>query len=1307
MWTSLRGRFVVLMLLTMGGGMAAAILIINEIERDEALRAIEREETSLADSVRQVVASSLEREAADRRRLRQLTEELAHSRSVLWIEVFDGQSRVIAHTDHTRVGQQPLEQHRECVERILAGSEPISEEDAEQKRFNLFVPLTQDGSPRPFGVVEVVLLWKPGQPAPIELGRAAAAAAQSALTQGLINAKLERERLQRLIENLAKGDSLTQIEVFGRDARVIAHSQAERIGGTALPEHASVVRSVIQNGRPARLVSDEEKAIALLLPIVSQGDSSVTTRVVSVAIDPTPILARLAQSRTRYLWSFAAIAFVAGTALWACSDKLVFQPLARVTRAAREVAEGRVGTTISCNASGQISELVDAFNHMSHSLESTMVSRDELAVSEERLQLALEATHTSCWDVELDSDFVVSTGTMEPLMGYKQPDVLPSREWWQSLVHPNDVAIKEQALQDYINGVAPIYECEYRVRAASGEWRWTLDRGRAVTRDEDGRPRRMVGTDTDITRLKLDEQLLQGHNCVLEAIALGKPLADVFSLLIEVAETADPGAKATAMILNRHTGLLHGIGRNRMPERYNRNTDTGIPIGYGVGSCGTAAFLKQRMVISDAMTHEYWDGHRDVVEMGNFRACWSEPILDADGEVLGTFAVYHDVPRQPGEDSLHVIEAAARLASIAIQRDQVMSDLRVRDRALASTSNGIIIVDATQPDLPVAYCNRAFERITGFDSSDVIGRHCWFLHSGEPNQPALEEVRAAIREQRGCRVTLRNNRENGEPFWNELTISPVVDDDGKVTHFVGVQDDVTQRLDAEKELITSELRFRTLFDFAPEAITVFDVETMHFVDFNQNAVDLFGVDRNSLLTIGPIDLSPELQPNGRSSQSLGEEMVARALAGEAPTFEWQHVRPDGTLVATEVRLVQLPSDDRVLIRGSVTDISQRKQLEQERREALARFESIASNIPDCFWRTKVNPDGSYQVEYVSPAWEVIWGYPADDILSNPDLWVDVVLDEDKAVAHQAFEHVLTTGEWQTASYRIRTRNGDVRWIEDRMSAVFDESGNVTQLEGVARDVTEQRNAEELARQQMEQLAHVGRLTTVGELATGIAHELNQPLTAIVNTAFTCEQNLSQNEQPSTKALRKSVATISEQAFRASEIIRRLRSLVKRAPLAVSTFDVNRAIDEVVSLIRPIARQNGIALRLSLDDALPAISADEIQFQQVILNLLKNACDALQQKTAVERQIAVESHLTDTSDVMVSVSDNGPGLSGGAASQAFEAFFTTKDEGMGMGLAISRSIIETHRGRLWAENNSQGGATFRLTLPVTMERKRRA
>ena len=1022
---------------------------------------------------------------------------------------------------------------------------------------------------------------------------------------------------------------------------------------------------------------------------------------------------------------------------------------------------------------------------------------------------------------------------MEPLLGYDPSEVEPSREWWRSLVHPDDVAIKEQALQDHLNGSAPIYECEYRVRSASGEWRWILDRGHAVTHDEHGRPGRMVGTDTDITRLKHDEQLLHGQNRILEAIATGKPLSDVLSLVIELVETADPDAIATVLLLNPQTQSLHGVGRNRLPAFFNRAID-GLKIGPDTGACGTAAFRGERVVAADVMTHDFWKDYRNLAAEAGIRACWSEPVLGRNGQVLGVSAIYHNVPCEPAEASLDIIESAARLSAIAIQRDQITRDLRIRDRALASTSNGVVIVDALQPAQPVIYCNSAFERITGYSSSDVIGRNCRFLQAGKSDQSGLEEVRQAIREQRGCRVIIKNVRENGEPFWNELTISPVFDDAGQATHFVGIQDDVTQRLEAEKELITSELRFRTLVEFAPEAVSVLDVETMQFVDFNQNAVELFGVDRESLLTMEPQELSPEFQPDGQSSLEMAAEFIARTLAGEAPVFEWTHIRSDGTLIPTEVRLVRLPSDEGQLIRGSATDISERKQIEntlrqaearfrdlydqapdmyfsadvgslcivdcnqttldklgysrdqiigrpvtelyasncadqvakniaefrrsgrvdgvelqvlhadgsvidvslsasairdgdghvvesraiwrditkrkqaeRERTEALTRFESIASNIPDCFWRTRVNPDGSYQVEYVSPAWEKIWGYSVDEILSNADLWLDVVLDEDRSVAQQAFEAVLKTGERQTASYRIRTRDGQVRWLEDRMSAALDESGRVILLEGVARDVSEQRNAEELARQQMEQLAHVGRLTTVGELATGIAHELNQPLTTIVNTAFICEQNLTQEKEFSSDKIRKSVTTISDQAFRASEIIRRLRSLVKRTPLAVSDFDVNRAINEVVSLIRPIARQNVISVQLSLNDSLPCIRADEIQVQQVILNLLKNACDALLQAQTVERQIVVESHLTDTNDVMISVSDNGPGLPGDAASQAFEAFFSTKDDGMGMGLAISRSIIETHRGHLWTENNSQGGATFWLTLPVTMERRRRA
>ncbi|MHC4876915.1 MAG: PAS domain S-box protein [Planctomycetota bacterium] len=1434
MWTSLRARFVVLMLLTTGGATAATILIIGEIERNEALRAVEQEEAALIETVQQVVSRSFERGVADQQRLQMLTEQLAQTTDLQWVEVFDDQARVIAHSDRTRLGQEPLSLHRESVERILAGGEPITEEDPEQERFRLFVPVPAGaGTASPQGVIEVVLSWEPGQPVPSQLAQTAATAAQAELAQALINANIERAQLQRLTKNLARRDTLKWVEIFDHNAVVIAHSRPDRFGLAPLPRHSATIRKVVQTGRQIRQVPAAAEEPVLFMPISSRQAGAGALGVVEVVIDPVPILTRLSRSQARYLWAFVIIGSAAVAGLSISSEHLIFQPLEQVAHAARDIAHGRIGTTVNADCAGPIRNLVDAFNWMSRSLQSTMVSRDELAVSEERLQLALEATHTSCWDVQLENDDVRSTQTIEPVLGYDPSEVAPSRQWWHNLVHPDDIAIKEQALQDYLAGSVPVYECEYRIRAASGEWRWTLDRGHAIARDENGRPTIMVGTDTDITRLKRDEQLLYSQNRVLKAIATGEPLSEVLSLVIELVETAEPDAISSVRLLNRETQRLHGIGKNRLPESYNCAID-GLQTGPGVGSCGTAAFTGKRVIVADVMTHDDWSEYRDLAEAAGIRACWSEPILDRDGEVLGTLAIYHDVPREPAEEALSAIQFAARLSAIAIQRDQAIRDLRVRDRALAYCGNGVVIVDAMQPDQPVIYCNQAFARITGYSASEILGRNCRLLQSGDPNQAGLEEIRNAMREQRSCRVTLRNIRRNGEPFWNDLTISPVFDNDGQLTHFVGIQDDVSRRLDSETELIHSELRFRTLVEFAPEAITVFDVETMRFVDVNQNAVELFGVDRDSLLSQGPMDFSPETQPDGRSSQEMSSEMIARTLAGEAPTFEWMHLKPDGTLTPTEVRLVQFPSDERQLIRGSVTDISERKrientlrqaearfrdlydlahdmyltvdieslcivdcnrttldrlgyshdqiigqnvlelyapncaeqvtqnvskfrrtgrldsvelqvlradgsvidvslsasairnddgtivesrsiwrditkrkQAERERTEALTRFESIASNIPDCFWRTRIHPDGNYEVEYVSPAWTAIWGYAPEDIYNHPDLWIEAVFDEDRDIARQAFERVLTTGERQTASFRVRTKNGQIRWIEDRMSAVLDESGHVILLEGVARDMTEQRNAEELARQQMEQLAHVDRLTTVGELATGIAHELNQPLTAIVNTSYVCEKKLARNGSLTSEELQQSVSMISKEAFRASEIIRRLRSLVKRTPMRVSDFDVNATINDVISLIQPEAQQHRISIEPHLNSSLPLIVADEVQFQQVILNLLKNACDALITIDSDPRQIVVETELSDSQSVLISVSDNGVGLPDEAVDQAFDAFFTTKDEGMGMGLAISRSIIETHCGRMWAENNSQGGATFRLTLPTTQKRRRRA
>jgi C4-dicarboxylate-specific signal transduction histidine kinase len=260
---------------------------------------------------------------------------------------------------------------------------------------------------------------------------------------------------------------------------------------------------------------------------------------------------------------------------------------------------------------------------------------------------------------------------------------------------------------------------------------------------------------------------------------------------------------------------------------------------------------------------------------------------------------------------------------------------------------------------------------------------------------------------------------------------------------------------------------------------------------------------------------------------------------------------------------------------------------------------------------------------------------------------------------------------------------------------------ITGLMEIKRRVEESRNrAEEALRQSQADLAQVNRVTTMGELTVSLAHEVNQPIAAAVTDANTCLRWLTR-DHPDVEEARQAASRVVKDAARASEIISRIRSLFKKGTLQRELVDVNEIIREMIVLLRSEAMRYSISTRRVLSADLPPIMGDRVQMQQVVMNLMVNAIDAMKGVPG-PRELLIKSLLSENEQLMVSVSDTGVGLPPQKADQIFNAFFTTKPDGTGMGLRISRSIVESHGGRLWAEDNSPRGAIFHLTLPSKAE-----
>jgi PAS domain S-box-containing protein len=259
-------------------------------------------------------------------------------------------------------------------------------------------------------------------------------------------------------------------------------------------------------------------------------------------------------------------------------------------------------------------------------------------------------------------------------------------------------------------------------------------------------------------------------------------------------------------------------------------------------------------------------------------------------------------------------------------------------------------------------------------------------------------------------------------------------------------------------------------------------------------------------------------------------------------------------------------------------------------------------------------------------------------------------------------------------------------------------GRILGVGAIVHDLSQRTWAEQRARRHLEDLAHVSRLSTMGEMAAGIAHELNQPLAAMANFAFVGLHSIDADENPDGPALRALFNELLEQSLRAGEIVQHLRAFIKKSNPQRQLVAVGDLIRDVLTLVEPEMRLHGVPLEVHLADAPLIVRADTIQVQQVILNLLRNALEAMAEGPVETRRLTITASSVD-GVAEIAVADSGPGLPESAASRVFDAFFTTKPTGMGMGLAISRSIIEDHDGRLWADNRSLGGATFRFTLPI--------
>jgi len=656
-----------------------------------------------------------------------------------------------------------------------------------------------------------------------------------------------------------------------------------------------------------------------------------------------------------------------------------------------------------------------------------------------------------------------------------------------------------------------------------------------------------------------------------------------------------------------------------------------------------------------------------------------EPLHDEGGNIVEWYASGTDIEdRKQTENALRQSEAYLAEAQHLSHTSSWTWDVRLQEFVFRSAE--VYHLFGIDPEEEVVSHQPLFDRIFPEDMPRVV-----------------EIAQQAVREKADFDVDFRIARPDGSIRYVHSVGHPVVGDDGEVTELVGTHIDVTEpRLANEAlqkafdEIKKSEDRLRLVIDTIPTLVWRASPEGIP--DFlNQTALDYTGISFDQAETAWPRAFHPD------DKKGMLVKWAAIRESGMPGGLEARLRRFDGEYRWFLFQAEPLRDEAGNIVKwyGSSTDIEDRKRAEEALRESEQRFRDYAETGSDWLWET--TPD--HRVISISEHVNAVGFKPsgltgvfrwdiAADVESEPEKWREHRAMLDAHLPFRDFEYTLNG-------------TGSPIYVRTSGKPFFDARGNFRGYRGTGTDITaaiRADHAEQALREAQTELAHVTRVTTLGELTASIAHEVNQPLAAVVANADACLRWLDR-DTPDLAAARRSVEWVISDSNRASQVIRRVRALANKTDIQKVPLDVNDVVRDVIALVQGELSSHLVSLRTELAPALPMIIGDRVQLQQVIINLVMNGIEAMQPVTDRPREVVIRSGQDETHQVLLGVTDCGIGISAENANRLFTAFFTTKSGGMGMGLSICRSIVEAHGGRLWASANVPHGAMFQFTLPV--------
>ncbi|OGT12576.1 MAG: hypothetical protein A3F73_10395 [Gallionellales bacterium RIFCSPLOWO2_12_FULL_59_22] len=669
-------------------------------------------------------------------------------------------------------------------------------------------------------------------------------------------------------------------------------------------------------------------------------------------------------------------------------------------------------------------------------------------------------------------------------------------------------------------------------------------------------------------------------------------------------------------------------------------------------------------IMSSGQTESYEESY---TREGEQRVAYTTkaPFRDGRGKIVGVIAVYWDITERK-------------------QAEQQLARQEKFIRQVVDTDPNLISVRDAEGKFLLA--NRAMATLHGMRPEELAGLNADKLFAGMEQLDAVLRTDREVIDKRDKIEFIEHVLLGGANRWFQVTKVPMEQPDGSV-HVLDMAVDITASRLAAENLLKSAQRIEDLYDRAPCGYHSLDKDGI-FVNVNNTELEWLGYSRHEL--VGQRKFIDLLAPSGGVKFfPWFERLMAK---GGVQELELDVLRKDGTVLQVQLNATAIYDADGhfAMSRATMTDITARKIAEKALRESENLFRTTVDNAPIIIWVADMNGELDFPgCRFFNQRWREFTGHDPEKVQVCD--WVNYIHHDDAGrcldAYHDAFEQALPF----KLEYRLRRHDGEYRWMMDSGVPRFKTEGGLAGFIGTCVDMTEQKQFEKM-RAQME---HFGRLNIAGEMASGMAHELSQPLTACSNYLDGCLRRMNEKDWDRER-LHRAVQLAHNQAERAGKIINHLKEMVRKQGHERAPVDVNLLVRDTMAFLENEIKQQGVSSFMVLSP-LPPVMASKVEIEQVLLNLCKNAIEAM--RSAPECKLRVRTRVTEAGEIMVTVSDSGSGIPPSELENLFKPFQTSKQDGLGLGLAICRTFIENHGGRIWAESQPGVGTEFNFTLPV--------